>query len=178
MDTTVTGIFPDQHLARQAVSHLLSEGFGRDQVRVVDAAARDRHHFIEKRTEVTKRASTLGLVIGPTLGLLAGVLLIGVFEPLPAILGGLAVGVLGGTVLGLLVGRATSTQMQDEIEHQVDNGNVLVSVYTDAASSERARTLLAEDGAVNMVASAVSFQAGVLPVAQPGALQEELPPKG
>lgn len=177
MDTTITGIFPDHRLASMAVAHLRNAGFGPHQVRIVDAQAHDRHQFIQQRTSDTKRAWGFGMVFGPAMGLLAGVLLSGVFDPVLAIGGGLLVGVLGGTVLGLLVGRVTTTQMTDEIEHQVEGGNVLVAVDTDSAHSPQALELLAKDGAVNMVSTAASFRAGVLPVAHPGELQEELPPK-
>lgn len=177
MDTTVTGIFPDRQLAAVAVAHLRDAGFGPEQVRVVDEGSRDRHEFIRARTADTGRAVTFGIVFGTLVGAGTGALLSGVFEPVPAIVVGALVGAVGGAVLGTLVGRATTTQVGDEIEHQVESGNVLVSVATDSERAQQALDVLARDGAVNMVSSAASFRGGVLPVAQPGQRQEEIEPR-
>jgi outer membrane lipoprotein SlyB len=177
MDTTVTGIFPDRQLATAAVAHLREAGFPEERVRIVDNQARDRHEFIRSRTADTKRAVTFGIVFGTLVGGATGALLSGVFAPVPSIVIGALVGAVGGAVLGTLVGRATTTQIGDEIEHQVDAGNVLVSVTTDSEHGQRALEVLAKDGAVNMVSTAASFRAGVLPVAQPGEPQEEIEPR-
>jgi hypothetical protein len=93
----------------------------------------------------------------------------------PAVGGGILVGSVGGTILGSIVGRATTTQVQDELEHQVDGGSVMVTVHTDAGRGPQALELLARIGAVNMVSTATSFTAGVLPVNHAGGAQEELP---
>jgi outer membrane lipoprotein SlyB len=177
MDTTVTGIFPDRQLAATAVAHLREAGFAAAQVRVVDERSRDRHEFVRDRTADTRRAVGFGIAFGTLVGGVAGALLSGVFAPVPSIVVGALVGALGGTVLGTLVGRATTTQVGDEIEHQLDAGNVLVSVETDSERGQRALELLARDGAVNMVSTATSFRAGVLPVAQPGEPQEHVEPR-
>jgi hypothetical protein len=177
MDTTVTGLFPDRKLAATAVAHLRDAGFAAEQMRVVDEGSRDRHEFIRARTADTRRAVGFGAVFGTVVGAGAGALLSGVFELVPAIVVGALVGALGGVLLGTLVGRATTTQIGDEIEHQVEAGNVLVSVKTDSQRGQQALELLARDGAVNMVSTATSFRAGVLPVAQPGEPQEEIEPR-
>jgi uncharacterized membrane protein len=177
MDTTVTGIFPDRQLAAEAVAHLRDAGFRAEQLRIVDDQARDRHEFIRARTADTKRAVAIGVVFGTLVGAATGALLSGVFDPVPAIVVGAMVGAVGGTLLGTLVGRSTTSQIGDEIEHQVEAGNVLVSVTTDSAHGQRALDLLAQDGAVNMVSTAASFRAGVLPVAHPGERQQEIEPR-
>lgn len=177
MDTTVTGIFPDHQLASLAVAHLQAAGFPVPEMRVIDADAYDRHEFVSARTADTMRGWQFGIIFGPVLGLVAGVLLSGVLGLLLAIAFGALVGIVGGTILGLLVGRATTTQIKDEIEHQIDSGAVLVSVNTDAEHSPKALEVLARDGAVNMVSTAASFRAGVLPITQPGFRQQEIPPK-
>lgn len=177
MDTTVTGIFPDRRRAALAIAHLREAGFAHEDLHMVDATAVDRHEFIQTQTADTKRGVILGIVIGTLLGLLTGLMLgIGrVFAPTPAAIIGALVGAIGGTILGTLVGRATSTQMEDELEHQVEAGNVLVSVTTHGDHGQRALDVLARDGAVNMVSSAATFRAGVLPVTEPGRPQEEIP---
>jgi outer membrane lipoprotein SlyB len=177
MDTTVTGIFPDPQLARLAVAHLHDAGFASNQVRIVDHGARDRHQFIRERTADTKRAVLFGIGFGTLVGALTGTLLSGLFDTGLAIAIGALVGALGGAVLGTVVGRSTTTQMGDELENQVDAGNVLVSVTTDAAHGQQALDVLARDGGVNMVSTSATFRAGVLPVAHPGEPQEEIAPK-
>jgi hypothetical protein len=175
LDTTVTGIFPNRQLASTAVENLVHEGFPAEQVRIVSAQSEDRHEFIEARTADTKRAVEFGIVFGTLVGALTGVLLSSAFGLWPAVGGGILVGAIGGTILGTIVGRATTTQVQDELEHQVDGGTVLVSVQTDADHGPKALELLAKEGAVNMVSTAASFTAGVLPVNHPGGAQQELP---
>lgn len=174
MDTTVTGIFPDHKLADEAVSHLKSVGFRPEQLRVVDSEAHDRHEFVEARTADTKRAVVFGIAFGTLAGFTTGALLTSVFAPPAPLLVGALVGAVGGTILGSMVGRATSTQMGTELEHQLDGGTVLVSITTDSEHGQKALEVLAKDGAVNMVSTAATFRAGVLPVAKPGHLQEEV----
>jgi outer membrane lipoprotein SlyB len=166
MDTTVTGIFQSKKLASLATKRLVSAGFRPDQLRVVDSGSPDRHVFIDKKTSGTRRAVILGVVLGATGGALAGAALAGVFGLVQATLaGGLAVAA-GGALLGCVVGRSTKSQIQDELEHQVDAGTVLVSVTTDSTHGPSAMHLLAKEGDPSMVATAASFTAAVLPTNQ------------
>lgn len=163
MHTTVTGIFENHQRADRARDELVRAGFAAADLQVVDAATRDRHAFIHLRTSDTGRAVWLGLVFGLLAGLLAGFLFTWVFQGwTPIALGGL-VGAVGGLVLGFLVGRTTTSQVEDEIEHQVDGGAVLVSVSADGQDGPRAMELLAQHGGVNLVSTAASFAGGVLP---------------
>jgi uncharacterized membrane protein len=161
--TTVTGIFSNHQQADAAHAKLMQAGFAASDLRVVDAATRERHQFIHQRTSDTGRAVWLGIVSGLLSGLLAGFLFTWVFEGwTPVALGGL-VGGVGGLVLGFLVGRTTTSQVEDEIEHQVDEGAVLVSVSTTSHDGPRVMELLAQQGGVNLVSTAASFTGGVLP---------------
>lgn len=80
----------------------------------------------------------------------------------PLLLTGMA-GALGGGLLGLAVGRSTKSQVQGELEHQVDAGTVLVGVVTEDAHVESAFHLLSKEGASSVVSTATSFTASVLP---------------
>jgi len=163
MDTTATGMFPNQLTASLAAECLVKAGFRTDQVRVVGANTRDRHEFIDAKTSDAKRAVVLGITFGAVGGAVAGALLASVLGlGLAALFGGL-LGALGGALLGLAVGRSTKSQVQGEIEHQVDAGTVLVSVLTDEARVTRALELLAKEGGTSVVSTAVSFTAAVLP---------------
>jgi len=168
MDTTVTGMFPNKTAAAVAAASLVQAGFASGQIRVVDANTRDRHQFIDKKTSGAKRAVILGITFGAIGGSLAGALLASVLGlGQAALLGGLAVAG-GGALLGLAVGRSTKSQVQDELEHQVDAGTVLVSVITDEARGSSALELLAKEGGTSVVSTATTFTAAVLP-ATPGA---------
>jgi len=165
MDTTVTGLFENQRRASLAAIQLLGAGFRKEQVRVVGANSPDRHEFIDRKTSDTKRAVILGVLFGALGGVVAGAGLASVFGLIEAtMVGGIAISV-GGAVLGFLVGRATTTQVQDEVEHQVDSGGVLVSVTTDREHAPKVLELLAREGGTSMVSTAATFTAGVLPVA-------------
>jgi len=166
MDTTVTGIFPNQELAALAITRLVRGGFAAEKVHVVDDKAPDRHEFIDARSSDTKRAVVLGVLFGTVGGLVGGGGLSLVFGlPHWTLIGGVAIAI-GGTVLGFLVGRATTTQVADELEHQVESGTVLVSVTTDSARGPEALALLTKEGEASMVSTPATFTAGVLPANQ------------
>jgi len=161
--TTVTGVFPNQQLASVAAGNLVSAGYRAEQVHVVHAGTPGRHEFIRERTADTRRAVMLGALFGAAGGALAGAVLWSAFGFVQAVaVGGLAAA-LGGAALGLLVGRSTKSQVQDELEHQVDSGTVLVSVTADSAHAAMLLELLAKDGGSSIVSSPTAFTAGVLP---------------
>ncbi len=163
MDTTVTSLFPDPQLAQLAVQRLADAGFPREQLRVVDDRSPDRHEFVHARTDDTKRGVVLGVCFGTVGGLVAGTGLAYVFgRPEAAWIA--AVGIaFGGALLGFLVGRATTTQMHDELEHELDAGAVLVSVTTDRAHAASALQLLTKEGEPAVVATAATFAGGTVP---------------
>lgn len=173
MDTTVTGLFSGRDRASAATLRLLGLGFRPEQIRVVNADTPDRHEAIHEQVADTKRAVRFGLVFGPVAGGIAGGALFGVFGSWSSFGVGCLVGLVGGAILGTLVGRTTTTQVKDEIEHQVDAGTVLVTVTTDSANARPALDLLAAEGATGIVATATSYTGGVLPAdprqgAEPG----------
>ena len=163
METTVTGMFPDQQTASLAAASLVRAGYASERVRIVNSHTSDRHQFIQAKTSDAKRAVILGVVFGSMLGSLAGAALAGVLDIAQAAAIGCLAGAAGGAVLGLAVGRSTKSQVQDELEHQVDAGTVLVSVITDEAGGLTALQLLTQDGGTSIVSTAATFTAAVLP---------------
>ncbi|MEO6593799.1 MAG: hypothetical protein ABIP94_03505 [Planctomycetota bacterium] len=156
-------MFQSRELASLAAANLVRAGFRPDQVRVVDKGTPDRHAFLDKRTSGAKRAMILGAAFGAIGGVVAGALSADAFGLLPAILiGGLSVAA-AGALLGLCVGRATKSQVQDELEHQVDAGTVIVNVTTDSEHEAKALALLAPEGKASIVSTGASFTAAVLP---------------
>ncbi|MEQ1632430.1 MAG: hypothetical protein ABL997_08660 [Planctomycetota bacterium] len=165
MDTTVTGMFPDHRAASVAADRLVKAGFRTEQVRVVSAFTGDRHQFIDAKTTNARRAVMLGTAFSAVGGSVAGALLASVLDMAlsgPLVMSGMA-GAIGGGLLGLVVGRSTKSQIQDELEHQVDAGTVLVGVVTDDKHVESALNLLSKEGASSVVSTATSFTASVLP---------------
>lgn len=163
MDTTVTGIFPNQAQASGASARLATLGFGPDQIRVVSARTPGRHEFIDERSSDTRRAVILGAIFGVIGGALTGVALSGLFGLVKSVVVGGLAAALGGALLGLGIGRATANQVRDQLEHQVDAGTVLVTVTTDEAHKLVVLDLLAKEGGTSVVSTPVSFAAGVLP---------------
>jgi hypothetical protein len=163
MDTTVTGMFPSHRVAGLAAARLMASGFRSDQIRVVDAHSRDRHRMIDETTSGAARGVTLGGLFGAIGGSLAGVMMESFLAMGHATIVGALVGTIGGTVLGLVIGRSTKSQVQDEMEHQVEAGAVLVNVVTDEARTAIALQLLAEAGGTSVVSTAASFTAAGVP---------------
>ena len=163
MNTTVTGIFPNQRQAARVSAWLETLGFRRDQIRVVSARTPDRHEFIDDRSSNTRRAVILGAIFGVIGGSLTGVALAGLFGLVKSVVVGGLAAAMGGALLGLGIGRAPADQVREELEHQVDAGTVLVSVTTDEAHKLVVLDLLAKEGGTSVVSTSVSFAAGVLP---------------
>lgn len=163
MDTTVTGMFPSHRAAAVAAARLVAAGFRSDQIRVVDADSRDRHRMIDETTSGATRGIMLGGLFGAIGGSLAGVLMQSLLGMGNATVVGALVGTIGGGVLGLVVGRSTKSQVQNELEHQVEAGAVLVNVVTDDAGAGSALHLLAEEGGTSVVSTAASFTAAGVP---------------
>jgi hypothetical protein len=163
METNVTGMFADQRGATQAVSKLVDAGFRPDEVHVVGAGSPDRHAFIDKSTADARRGVLLGAVIGAVGGAVAGLASGGIFGPVQGPVFGCLLVAAGGALLGRWIGSATKSQVQDELEHQVESGAVLVSVTADAEHKPTAVRLLAGEGGTSIVSTAGSYTAGVVP---------------
>lgn len=166
MTQSVTGIFADRGAAETATHSLVAAGFRRDQIHILDARNLGRRSWIARRIVDTKRAVLLGLFVGGAGGAIAGMLLgSNGTAVLTATALGCGVAALGGALLGTVVGRSTSSQIQSELEHEVDAGKVLVSVTTDEAHAALLGSILAREGHSCVVSSTTSFRAAILPSA-------------
>lgn len=163
MTTTVTGIFPDRSTAEQATSDLVAAGFRREQVAILDASDLAPRRWIALRVLDTRRAMILGAVVGGVGGAIAGLLLGsgGTSMLVAAGLGG-ALLAAGGSLLGTVVGKSTSSQIQAELENEVAAGRVLVSVTSDEAHSRLLGGILARDGRASVTSTAAWFRAAIL----------------
>lgn len=159
-NTVVYGMFPHRGAAEGAVQMLQDRGFRNTDVSVLFSDNRSSKEFAtEKGTkapEGTSIGATSGVVIGGTLGWLAGIgaLAIPAVGPLIAagpIMGLLAGAGIGGTVGGItgaLIGMGMPEFEAKRYEGIIKEGGVLLSVHCD--SSEwvgKAKELLKDAGA-------------------------------
>jgi hypothetical protein len=159
METCVTGIFSDRATANVATRALVAVGFRRDNVEIVDASSVRRRTRIALRVADSRRAMATGALLGGIGG--AGSALLAGTGGVTALVAGLALA-LGGALLGLVVGRSTTSQIRAELEGELDAGRVLVTVTTDAAHAALLTSILAADGGTSVVSSRASFRAAIL----------------
>ena len=145
---TVVGVFADVITARSAVHTLEMSGFPADRVGMVNDNIREAR-------EVAGAYSPQGALIGALLG----VLLVGAFiafgddsiraNGLAIVLGGAPI--IGGLAfIGWLAGRARvwKDDEYEELEDDVENGEVLVAVACDTPDgADEARAMLERAGA-------------------------------
>ena len=145
---TVVGVFPDVIAARSAVRTLESSGFAADRIGLVNDDLRQAR-------EVAGAYSPQGAIIGA----LFGVLLVGAFivfgddsiraNGLAVALGGAPI-VGGLAFIGWLAGRARvwNEDEYEELEDDVESGEVLVSVVADTPDgADEARAIFERAGA-------------------------------
>jgi hypothetical protein len=158
-NTAVFGIYRSRERAEQAVDMLTANGFRSTDISVLMAenvGTKDFAH--EKGTKAPEGAATgagAGVVVGGTLGLLAGIgaLAIPGVGPLIAagpIMGALAgagaVGVAGG-IVGALVGMGIPEYEAKRYEGRVKSGQILLSVHCDNSEwVSRAKEILERSG--------------------------------
>jgi hypothetical protein len=163
METTVTGVFGSAADAQRAAHELAEEGFGGEAIEVITSETEDRHARIGADTSDAVRGATIGASVGGIGMAIGGIamsvppLLLFELQPVFAALLFGALGAVAGLVIGLLVGSATGHQVQQEYEHVIENGGVLLAVSTDGARSARAQALLARCGGT-MLSSSVHRQ--------------------
>ena len=152
METTVTGLFESASAAQRAVHDLGAAGFAAASITLITNETTDRHHLIGEETSDSARGAAIGAGVGGV-GMAIGGIVMAVppvdlftMHPILAALLFGALGSLGGLVIGVLVGSATGHQVQEEYEHLIENGAVLLAVNTDGAHAHRAHQLLAEAG--------------------------------
>ncbi|MGE3175619.1 MAG: hypothetical protein AB7O97_23555 [Planctomycetota bacterium] len=149
METTVTGMFADLDGAERAVGELERAGVARDAVAVITRETDNRHRLLGEETSDVARGALLGAVVGGVGMALGGLAMAELFDlhPALAVLGFGVLGAAAGTAIGVLIGSATGHQVQEEYEHLIDSGRVLLAVHGDAASAARVQGLLAQQGA-------------------------------
>lgn len=156
METTVTGVFADPQAAQRALQMLGSAGFGHERIDRIDHDTPDYRQKVGQETSDLARGALLGAALCAFGSALAGAGLAGIWEStlLRGAAFGAVVGAVVGAAVGLLIGSATGHQVQEEYEHMLEGGAVLLAVNTDAAHATQARAILAQAGGT-MLSTAV-----------------------
>lgn len=156
METTVTGLFVDADQARQARKALEREGFGADSITVLSRETENLHQLLAEETSDAARGAMLGAAVGGVGAAIAGAAMsvppVSLFEMhwlIAAIAGG-GVGAISGGLIGLLIGSATGHQVQEEYEHLIERGGLVLAVNTDGAHASKAHDLLEKLGAQSL----------------------------
>src|SRR6516225_4857840 len=159
-NTAVFGIYPDRASVENAVDTLASSGFRTEDISVLlpeNMGTKDFAH--EKHTKAPEGAvagSGTGVVVGGTLGWLAGIGALAIpglgpfiaAGPIMAALAGAgATGVVGG-IVGALVGTGIPEYEAKRYEGRVKDGGILLSVHCDNSDwTKKAKQILEETGA-------------------------------
>ncbi|MBK8097007.1 MAG: hypothetical protein IPK26_07865 [Planctomycetes bacterium] len=156
METTVTGVFADPQAAQRAMQMLGAAGFAQERIDRIDHDTPDYHHKVGQETSDLARGAMLGAALCAAGSAIAGAGLSAIWEftLLHGALLGAVVGAVVGAAVGLLIGSATGHQVQEEYEHMLEGGAVLLAVNTDGAHAAKARAVLAQAGGT-MLSTAV-----------------------
>lgn len=130
------GVFATVPQADQVIQHLLSAGFGADEITVICSENADKRHFSEFQHQqpagtYTPLAATTGAVIGAAVGgvaAVAGVLTTGGIGVLAS--AGLATwsgGVVGG-LIGAMMTRGVERELANFYDQAVTEGKIVVAV--------------------------------------------------
>ena len=159
METTITGLFATDALAHKARLDLEAAGFGAEHTMVITEETDHRHELLGEETSDAARGARLGALVGAIGMGIAGAALtlppLSVFQghfAVAALYGAMAGGVTGG-LIGFLVGSATGHMVQEEYEHGIERGGVVVAVNTDRHHAAKAHDVLAHAGGQSLSTS-------------------------
>lgn len=156
--TTVFGIYSSYQDMERGIDLLKAEGFRNTDISVLlpeNASPGPIAQGKRIRAERAAAGGVSGALVGGTLGWLAGIGVIAIpgFGPLLAagpILAALAGVGVGGTVAGVagaLIGTGIPETEAAKYERQLKKGAVMISVYADTHSAQRAQQALLSTGA-------------------------------
>jgi len=159
-NTAVFGIYRTRQAAEQGVDTLIQNSFRREDISVLlpeNIGTKDFAH--QKGTKAPEGATTgagTGVVVGGTLGLLAGIGAIAIpglgpfiaAGPIMGLLAGAGTGGVVGGLIGALIGMGIPEYEAKRYEGMVREGGLLVSVHCDDSDwVKRAKDILERTGA-------------------------------
>jgi hypothetical protein len=161
MATLVTGLFKSRADAERGVEDLLHYGWSRDDVSILMSdATRGREFGLSMATKAPEGAAT-GATIGGVLGAVAaGLVVLGIVVvpglglvaagPLVGTLAGLGAGAAAGGLTGALIGLGMPEHEAKFYNEEIQQGGILVGVYTHSDRADQARKVLEAAGAVKV----------------------------
>jgi hypothetical protein len=159
METTVSGLFASEAAAQKARLALQSAGFPAEHMVMITNETDHRHELLGEETSDAVRGSRLGAMVAAVgMGLggaamsLPPVSLFQVHWAIAALVGAVG-GACAGAVIGLLVGSATGHQVQEQYEHGIELGGVVLAVNTDGAHADTAHEVMVRAGGTSLSTS-------------------------
>ncbi len=148
METTITGVFNNVADADRVIQQLVASGFPRDAIVLVTSDNPNRHAILGAETSDVTRGFATGTTVAGIGGMIGGIVLSSFFGASfwAGALVGATIGALGGAVLGSLIGSGTGHQVQEEYEHMLETGAVVIAVDTDREHAQRAQSILHAGG--------------------------------
>ncbi|MGH9825864.1 MAG: hypothetical protein ACREDR_21760 [Blastocatellia bacterium] len=158
MATLVTGIFKTRSTAERAIEDLVNIGYSREDISLLMSdATRGREFALQMATKAPEGAAT-GVAIGGVIGAVAaGLVALGVLVvpglplvaagPVVAALAGLGAGAAAGGLTGALIGLGLPEHEAKFYHEAIEQGGILVGVYTHNDRANRARKMLEAAGA-------------------------------
>jgi Protein of unknown function (DUF3341)/Heat induced stress protein YflT len=159
-NTAAFGIYNDQEGVERAVDALKANGYRNTDISVLfpeNSGTKDFAH--EKHTKAPEGATTgagSGVVLGGTLGWLAGIGALAIpglgpfiaAGPIMAALAGAGVGGAVGGLVGALVGMGIPEYEAKRYEGRIKSGGILLSVHCDNLEwTKKAKQILEDTGA-------------------------------
>jgi outer membrane lipoprotein SlyB len=141
-------VFPNVADADRVIQQLVASGFARDAIVLVTNDNPNRHEILGEETSDVTRGFATGTTVAGIGGMVGGMVLSSFFgaSVWTGAAVGAAIGALAGAVLGSLIGSGTSHQVQEEYEHLLDSGAVVIAVDTDREHAHRAQRILHAGG--------------------------------
>ncbi|MDZ4660391.1 MAG: general stress protein [Pseudomonadota bacterium] len=165
-NTAVLGVYKTRTEVEEAVDALKADGFMTSDISVLLPDERGSQNFAHvKGTKAPEGSATgagAGVLIGGTLGLLAGIGALAIpgigpliaAGPIVATLAGAGVGGTIGGVSGALIGLGMPEYEAKRYEGFVKNGGLLLSVHTDDSDeASRAKECLERTGAEDIAST-------------------------
>lgn len=170
--TAVLGIYSSYEDMERGIGLLKAEGFGNTDISVLlpeNVGPAPLAQPKRKRAEGAAAGSFSGALVGGALGWLAGIGVIAIpgvgpllaAGPILAALAGVGVGGTVAGVAGALIGTGIPETEASKYERQLKKGAIMISVYADLRSAQRAERALVSTGARDItIANRRSSQAG------------------
>ncbi len=181
------GVFAEVEPLREAIDRLIAAGFGRDRLGLLASEQAVKQSLGEFYTDTneshdSQRAPAIAFVgkdalaeAGQSLG--GGLFFVGTagvtgaLVTSAAVLGGALLTAIGGVIgvglVGLAVGSVIHQSDADFLQHQVDEGKLLLFVRVDAQNEQQAKNILEQNRATAVKVHDVAVKTGERSKAEP-----------